>query len=105
MINTNAVSYVSCSNSLQVFIMASCRLKKVTPSKIYYSWKIKKNTLSYVHPFSFTYNFVRLFLSPWEIPVDINNTHICTNRLTVRETLLINKKYILRFFSTNGDLC
>ena len=73
--------------------------KKVTPLKIYYLLKIKKNFLSYVHPF--TYNAVTLFLSPWEIPVDINNTHICTNRLTARETLLINEKYILRFFSRN----
>ena len=55
--------------------------------------------MHYVDLFLFTYNSVRLFLSPWEIPVDINNTHtcICTNRLTARETLLINQKCILRF--------
>ena len=55
--------------------------------------------MHYVHPFLFTYNSVRLFLSPWEIPVDIKNTHtcICANRLTARQALLINQKYILRF--------
>ena len=49
----------------------------------------------------FNYNSVRLFLSPLIIPVDIKNTHICTNRL--REALLMNKIYILKFFSTNVE--
>ena len=96
---------VSCSIFLQVIITDAYSViygfqieKSHSCKNLLFVENKKKNFLSYVHPF--TYNAVTLFLSPWEIPVDINNTHICTNRLTARETLLINKKFILRFFPT-----
>ena len=105
MINTNAVHAYFVFKLPTGFHHGSMQVEKSNSFKNLLFVENKKNSLSYLHPLSFTYNSVRLFLSPWEIPVDINNTHICTNRLTVRKTLLINKKYILRFFSTNGDLC